>query len=220
MERSLQIIVSSAPYIFKGAVVTVELVVLVILIGTPAALVVALARNSRHSIIAVPVGFLSWAMRGLPPLVVLFFVYFVAPQAGFDIDPFPAAVIGMTFYTTFYLAEAFRGGLAAVDDSQRLAVRALALPRGRAFFRVLLPQALPAIVPPYISYTTEIVKDSALAGSIAVPEMMGNASQLIMRTGRPFQILLFVGALYVVLDALLLIAQAKAETRWQTLQRH
>jgi His/Glu/Gln/Arg/opine family amino acid ABC transporter permease subunit len=220
MERFLQIVAAAAPYIFKGAAVTVELVVLVILIGTPTALLVALARNSRHAVIAVPVGFLSWAMRGLPPLVILFFVYFVAPQAGFDIDPFPAALIGMTLYMTFYLAEAIRGGLAAIDQSQRLAARALALPRGRAFFRILLPQALPAIVPPYISYTTEIVKDSALAGSIAVPEMMGNASQLIMRTGRPFQILLFVGVLYVILDAVLLVVQARAERRWQTLQRH
>jgi His/Glu/Gln/Arg/opine family amino acid ABC transporter permease subunit len=220
MERSLAIVTSAAPYILRGATVTVELVVLVILIGTPMALLVAVARNSRYRLIALPIGLLSWAMRGLPPLVILFFVYFVAPQAGFDINPFPAAVIGMTLYMTFYLAEAVRGGLAAIDEGQRLAARALALPRGRAFFRVLLPQALPAIVPPYISYTTEIVKDSALTGSIAVPEMMGNASQLIMRTGRPFQILLFVGLLYVLLDALLLIAQAKAEKRWQTLQRH
>jgi ABC-type amino acid transport system permease subunit len=171
-------------------------------------------------VIAIPIGFLSWAMRGLPPLVILFFVYFVAPQIGFDVAPFPAAVIGMTLYMAFYLAEAIRGGLAAIDPGQRLAARALALRRGRAFFRILLPQALPAIVPPYISYTTEIVKDSALAGSIAVPEMMGNASQLIMRTGRPFQILLFVGALYVILDSVLLVAQAKAEKRWRTRHRN
>src|SRR5215472_16209402 len=125
MERSLQIVASAAPYILRGATVTVELVALVILIGTPMALLVAVARNSRYRLIALPIGFLSWAMRGLPPLVILFFVYFVAPQAGFDIDPFPAAVIGMTTYMTFYLAEAVRGGLAAIDQGQRLAARAL-----------------------------------------------------------------------------------------------
>jgi His/Glu/Gln/Arg/opine family amino acid ABC transporter permease subunit len=216
----LQVVLRAAPYILQGAAVTVELTLLVIAVSTPVALAVAIARNSRYAAVAVPIAFLSWAMRGLPPLVVLFFVYFVAPQLGFDIPPFPAAAIAMASYMTFYLAEAIRGGLAAVDPGQRLAARALALPRLRVLLRIVLPQALPAIVPPYISYATEVVKDSALAGSIAVPEMMGNATQLIMRTGRPFQILLFVGLLYVVLDSILLVAQSKAEVAWQTRQRH
>jgi len=210
----------AAPYIFEGAVVTLELVVAVLLVSTPLAFVVALARNSRHAFIAVPTAAASWMLRGVPPLVVLFFVYFVAPRAGLDIEPFAAAVIGMSLYTVFYLAEAVRSGLAAVPAGQKIAIQALALGRWHGFVRIVLPQALPAMIPPFINYATEVVKDSALAASIAVPEMMGNASQLIMSTNKPFQILLFVGGLYVAIDAVLLVGQAAAERRWRTMGQH
>ncbi len=216
----IHIVIGTAPFILRGAVVTIELILLVMLISTTLALPVALARNARRRWIAIPIGVASWAARGLPPLVILFFAYFGAPRLGLSLDPFPAAVIGMSAYMTFYLAEAIRSGLAAVPGGQYLAVRALAIGPLRAFFRVILPQALPAVIPPYINYTTEIVKDSALAGAIAVPEMMGNASQLILSTGRPFQILLFVAFLYAILDAALIAAQAVAERRWLTHQAH
>ncbi len=194
---------------------SLQLILCVGLISTLLAVPLALARNASKSWIAIPVGIASWAMRGLPPIVVLFFVYFVAPQIGITIDPFPAAVIGMSAYMAFYLAESVRGGLLAVDAGQHLAARALALGPARSFVRIVFPQALPAIVPSYISYTTEIVKDSALAGTIAVPELMSNAAQLITSLGKPFQILLMVGVVYVGLDGLLLGLQARAEARWR-----
>lgn len=219
MERSATLFANAAPYILQGAVVSLELIVIVLGTGTVLAVPLALARNAPQRWVSLPVGLMSWAARGLPPIVVLFLVYFVAPQLGITVDPFPAAAIGMTAYVSFYLAEAVRSGLAAVDPGQMLAIRALALGPLRGFVRVVLPQALPAMIPPYINYATEVVKDSALASAIAVPEMMGNASQLITSVGQPFQILLIVGAVYVILDGILLLAQAKAERRWLTRPR-
>ena len=210
---------NALPYILRGAVVSLELIAIVLGAGTALAIPVALARDARSRWISLPVGLASWAMRGLPPLIVLFFVYFVAPQFGVSVAPFPAAAIGMTAYVAFYLAEAARSGLAAVDPGQALALRALAIGPWRGFVRVTLPQALPAMIPPYVNYATEVVKDSALASAIAVPEMMGNAQQLITSVGRPFQILLIVGALYGLLDGVLLVAQGRAERRFTTKSR-
>lgn len=202
------------PFILRGVAVTVELVVVVLLISAPLAILVALARNARAPWIAMPIAVFSWIMRGIPPLLILFLVYFAFPQFGLDMKPFPAAVTGMTLYMTFYFAESVRAGLAAVDAGQYQAARALALPPVRTFFRIVLPQALPASIPSYISHATEVVKNSALTASIAVAETMGNAYQLIISTNRPFEILLFVAAIYATLDSILIVAQSRAERRW------
>jgi His/Glu/Gln/Arg/opine family amino acid ABC transporter permease subunit len=219
MDQFIPILQNALPYLLQGALVSLHLILIVLAAGTVLAIPLALARDARSRWISLPVGLASWALRGLPPIVVLFFVYFVAPQLGVTLDPFPAAAIGMTAYTAFYLAEAVRSGLAAVDPGQALAVRALAMPPSRGWLRIILPQALPAAIPPYVNYATEVVKDSALASAIAVPEMMGNATQLITSVGRPFQILLIVGAIYVALDSVLLTAQARAEHRQRARSR-
>jgi His/Glu/Gln/Arg/opine family amino acid ABC transporter permease subunit len=216
MESFLAIARNALPYLLQGALVSLRLILFVLLASTLLAVPLALGRDARRRWISLPVGLISWAMRGLPPIIVLFFVYFVAPQLGVSVDPFPAAVIGMTAYTAFQFAEAVRSGLAAVDPGQALATRALALSPPRALARIILPQALPAMVPPYVNYATELVKDSALASAIAVPEMMGNAQQLITSVGKPFQILLLVAAIYAALDGVLLVAQGRAERRFAT----
>ncbi len=211
----LAILPKITPFILKGAVVTVRMVLLVLLIGTPLAVLVALGRDSRSLWVSVPLGILSAFVRGLPPLLILFCAYFVLPLLGIKLEPFPAAVVGLTLYIVFYFAECVRGGLAAVPAGQQNAIRALGIPPVRAFCRIILPQAVPAALPAYIGHATEVVKNSALASAIAVPEMMGNASQLIMSVGRPFEILLFVAVIYALLDLGLLALQRACRQAWE-----
>lgn len=212
----LSILRTIAPFILEGALVTIRLVALVLVIGTPLAVLVALGRNSRFLWLSIPLGILSAFTRGLPPLLILFCVYFVLPLLGIRLNPFPAAVIGLGFYIVFYFAECVRGGLAAVPPGQQAAIRALGIPPIRGFCRIILPQALPAALPAYLGYATEVVKNSALASAIAVPEMMGNAYQLIMSTGRPFEILLLVAVIYALLDLGLLALQRVCQQTWQS----
>jgi His/Glu/Gln/Arg/opine family amino acid ABC transporter permease subunit len=211
MSLDFSIILEAWPFLLRGLWVTLQLVGIVLLVSAPLAVLVALARNSRRGWIAGPIGVLSWAMRGIPPLLVLFLVYFVLPQLGLKIQPFPAAVVGMTLYMMFYFGEVVRAGLAAVDPGQYQAARALGLPPLRTFLRIVMPQALPSTIPPYVSHATEVVKNSALTASIAVAELTGNAYQLIVSTGRAFEILIAIAVVYAAIDSLLLIAQAKAE---------
>ncbi|MBM3521473.1 MAG: amino acid ABC transporter permease [Alphaproteobacteria bacterium] len=213
MDLDFTIVFEAWPFLLRGVWVTLQLISLVLLVSAPLAVLVALARNSRHGWIAGPIGVLSWAMRGVPPLLVLFLVYFVLPQFGLPIKPFPAAVAGMTLYMMFYFAETVRAGLASVDAGQFQAARALGLPPARTFVRVILPQALPSTIPPYVSHATEVVKNSALTASIAVAELTGNAYQLIISTNRAFEILIAIAIVYGTIDAVLLLLQAKAERK-------
>jgi His/Glu/Gln/Arg/opine family amino acid ABC transporter permease subunit len=211
MNFDLAILLQIAPFVFRGAVVTLELVFLVLVVASVLSLPLALARNARAAWIAVPFAVLSWVIRGIPPLLILFVVYFAVPQLGVPLPPFTAAVVGLTVYTMFYFAEALRAGFAAVPPGQLAASRALALPPLRTLRRIVLPQALVSALPSLISYATEVVKNSALTASIAVAETTGNAYQLILSTGRPFEILTLVAAIYAVIDGALLAVQSYAE---------
>ncbi len=205
-----------APFVLHGAEVTLELVLAVLAITIAGCLPLALARDAQSRWIALPVGLLSWMIRGVPPLLMLFIVYFALPQFGLSLPPFLAAVAGLAIYTMFYFAEALRAGFAAVPRGQVDAARALALTRGQTMRRVVLPQALVPALPSMIGYATEVVKNSALTASIAVAETTGNAYQLILTTGRPFEILLLVAAIYAAMDGALLAFQTFAERRWLT----
>jgi His/Glu/Gln/Arg/opine family amino acid ABC transporter permease subunit len=206
---------AAAPFILRGAGITIALSAVVICISTPLAFFVALGRNSPVAALSWPLGIASSFARGIPPLLLLFASYFLLPAIGLRLDPFDAAAIGMIAYTTFYFAESLRAGLAAVPPGQHAAARALALPPVRTALRIILPQAIPAALPSYIGQATEVIKGSALTSSIAVPETMGNAYQLILATNRPFEILLLVAIIYAVLDSILLLAQGALDRRWR-----
>jgi polar amino acid transport system permease protein len=207
------------PYLIEGAWISLELVVLVTLISTPLAAVAALALNSRQPLIAGAAAVVSWIMRGVPPLVILFVAYFVFPQYGINLSPMVAAVLGFVAYNIFLLGEVMAGGFRSIPPSQHQAIAALGLPPTRTYLRILLPQALPAIIPPYISYTTDMVKGTALAGSIGVLELVTRANQVILATDRPFEILIGVAAIYGAVDAVLMSLQALAERHWAASRR-
>ncbi|MER2533695.1 MAG: ABC transporter permease subunit [Rhizobiaceae bacterium] len=148
MNLDFSIVPAIAPFLWQGVKVTLLLVAIVLVVTAPLALLVALGRDCRLGWLRVSLQYISWVIRGVPPLMILFCVFFIAPQAGLEIDAFPAAVIAMTLFMTFYFAEAIRAGLASVPKGQYQAALALGLPPGRTFGRIVMPQALPSIIPP------------------------------------------------------------------------
>lgn len=206
------------PALLRGTLVTIELTVAVILIATPLGVIVALLRGSPSRGIRAAILTLSWIFRGVPPLLILFFAFFVLPFLGLRLDPLPSAIVAMSSYMAFYFAEAFVAGLNSVPAGQWQAARALGLPPARILVRIVLPQTIPAALPPYISHTTEILKGTALAAAVAVPELSSAAKRVFVVTYRPLEILIVAAAIYAVLDALLLLPQFLGE-RWAALRR-
>jgi His/Glu/Gln/Arg/opine family amino acid ABC transporter permease subunit len=201
------------PALLRGTLVTIQLTVTVLVVATPLGVVAALLRGSGFAPVRFVMATLSGILRGTPPLLVLFFVFFGLPFLGITLPPFPSAVIGMTLYMTFYFAEVFRAGLKSVPVGQAQAAAALGIPRGRTLMRIILPQTLPAALPPYISHATEILKGTALAAGVAVPELTNAAKQVFVITYQPFAILLGAAAIYAVLDGSLILLQNFGE-RW------
>jgi polar amino acid transport system permease protein len=187
------------PVLLKGAVMTMELTCLSMLLGTTIGLGLALARISRSPLLNAPASLYIWWMRGTPLLMQLFLIYYGLPQAGITLDPFPAAVIGMTLNSSAYIAEILRGGILSIDNGQMEAARSLGMTYMQSMRWVIFPQTLPRIMPPLGNEAVARLKDSSLVSTIAMVDLMRSAQQMIATTFRPLEVFFAAGILYLVL---------------------
>lgn len=187
------------PVLLKGAVMTMELTCLSMLLGTTIGLGLALARISRSPLLNTSASLYIWWMRGTPLLMQLFLIYYGLPQAGITLDPFPAAVIGMTLNASAYIAEILRGGILSIDKGQMEAARSLGMTYMQSMRWVIFPQTLPRIMPPLGNEAVARLKDSSLVSTIAMVDLMRSAQQMIATTFRPLEVFFAAGILYLVL---------------------
>ncbi len=187
------------PVLLKGAVMTMELTCFSMLLGTTIGLGMALARISRSPLLNTSASLYIWWMRGTPLLMQLFLIYYGLPQAGITLDPFPAAVIGMTLNASAYIAEILRGGILSIDKGQMEAARSLGMTYMQSMRWVIFPQTLPRIMPPLGNEAVARLKDSSLVSTIAMVDLMRSAQQMIATTFRPLEVFFAAGILYLVL---------------------
>lgn len=215
MDIDLAVWATRGPYILKGLWLTLALVGGVLVISTPLAILVGVMLEARSRWLRLPAQTLSWLVRGIPPLIILFIVYYVLPiLLDLRLESLTAAILGFVIYNTFILGEVVAAGLRSVPSGQHEAIAAAGLPPLRALRRIILPQAMPTIIPPYVSYSMDMVKSTALAGAVGVTEMVTRANMAIVATNRPFEILIGVAVIYGVIDAMLIALQIWSERRW------
>jgi ABC-type amino acid transport system permease subunit len=118
-------------------------------------------------------------------LLQLFFVYFGLQQWGVSLTPLTAAILTLTVNSAAYMAEVVRSGLMSVDHGQKLAGRALGLSRLQVFRHIVWPQAFRIAIPPLMNSVVALIKDTALVGVIAVPEVLQVARNLVSNTFNP-----------------------------------
>jgi His/Glu/Gln/Arg/opine family amino acid ABC transporter permease subunit len=196
----------------KGAIITIALTAATLLSSTLLAIPTALGRRGPL-LTALPAGIYTWISRGIPEMVIIFFAFFGLPTWGIKVSPIYVAIIAFTSYNTAYFSEIFRAGLASVPRRQREAALALGLSPSRTLWRVIVPQAVPIMIPPYISQATEVVKGTALASVIGVPDLTGNARAVSALINRPFAVLGAAALIYLVLNSILLGLQFVTERR-------
>jgi polar amino acid transport system permease protein len=127
--------------------------------------------------------------RAVPLLVILVWTFFAFPLViGYALDPLQAGVVGLGLHSGAYIAEVIRSGLTSVRRGQMRAALALGMTRGQAIRTIILPQAAIRMLPPLGSQLVLVIKDSALAAVIAVPELMRQSQIVAGQTFRPFEI--------------------------------
>ena len=188
------------PDLLRGALISVELTVCVMVLSLVFGLLVALARLTRIRAVRIVATFYVEVVRGTPCMLQLFYIYFVLPAFGIKIPPFAAGVVGLTVNYSAYLSEVYRAGIQAVPRGQVEAAMALGMSRRLMMRRVILPQAIRIVVPPLGNYFISLFKDTALASTITVKELMFSGQIIAATNFQYFTIYTIAGIIYLGLS--------------------
>src|SRR5271163_4938550 len=138
-------------------------------------------------------------VRGMPALTLLFLIYFGLAPVGIVLNSFVAAVVALGLNGAAYLAEVYRAGIQAVDSGQREAAQMIGLRRRQVMRYVVLPQSLPAVLPPMGNYLVSLLKDTSIASLISAPELMLRSRDLAGTYYLPMEYYLLAGAMYLIM---------------------
>ncbi|WP_376705487.1 amino acid ABC transporter permease [Mesorhizobium sp. ISC25] len=200
------------PLLLQGVWLTVMITLLALCLATALGLVWALFRTSGIRWLTLPTRLLVDFVRGIPLLVVLFYIYFVAPEIGINLTALGAGTIGLGLAHSCYLGETFRAGIEAVDKGQVEAAKSIGMKRALMMRRVVLPQAVKIILPPYANNMIMLLKDSSLVSVISVQELTMQGKMLASSTFDNMTVFTLVALLYLCLTVPLNLFMRRVES--------
>lgn len=216
-ERLIQILIESFPKILMlGLKVTIPLTVISFVLGTMLAVVVALVQFANIKGLKQLARFYIWIIRGTPLLVQLFVIFYGLPSVGILIEPFPAAVLVFTISEGAYSAETIRAALESVPAGQMEAGYCVGMSYLQIMYRIILPQAFRTAFPPLFNSLISLLKNTSLASSITVTEMLMVTKRIIGVHYEPLALYLEVAFIYLVFSTVLTKVQAYGEKRLST----
>lgn len=197
------------PSLLKGLGVTIQVTVLSLLIAFVIGMISCMMGISSFRPVTWISKFYVWVVRGTPFIVQLFIIYFGIPQliqsmgVEFRLTSFQAAVITLSINAGAYMSEIFRGGIQAVPKGQMEAARSLGLSKGRAMIKVILPQALRICIPSLGNQFIITLKDTSLAATIALAEIVYMGKLYVGRTMQSFATYMIIGVMYLIIITIL-----------------
>ncbi len=172
----------------EGLLATLALSLLAFVLGGATGLLVLFARVGRSQNLRRLAKAYIQAFQNTPLLMQMFIVFFGSSMAGLDISPWTAAAIGLTLYTSAYLAEVWRGCVESIPSGQWEASSSLAMGYLQQMRHVVLPQALRLSIAPTVGFSVQIIKGTAVASIIGFSELTKLGSMLANATFQPFLI--------------------------------
>lgn len=215
-----------SPFVMRGVGWTLLLTIVAMAVAIPLALALVVMRESENPILTSAAWFWVWFFRGTPVYTQLAFwglfavlfprislaVPFGPELASIDsrwiVTPAVAAIVGLGFNESAYLAEIFRAGFRAIDRGQTEAAQALGMSQARIWTRILIPQAMRTIIPPTGNETIGMLKMTSLV--LAVPftlDLMFATNAIANRTYLPVPLLLVAASWYLVITSVLMVGQ-------------
>ncbi|MER7363508.1 amino acid ABC transporter permease [Nonomuraea wenchangensis] len=212
--------------ILHGLGQTVQLAVICTLLGTAIGIGVAVMRLSKNPVASSVAWLYIWIFRGTPDLLQLllwFNLALVFPTLSIPglweartidvITPFVAAMLSLSISAGAYIAENVRGAISAVDAGQLEAASALGLPKATTFRKIVMPQAMPTLIPAIGNHAIILLKLSSLASVISYTELMGSAQEIYYVNARVVELLFTIAIWYLVATSLAGVLQHYLE-KW------
>jgi polar amino acid transport system permease protein len=211
-DLSMPFIWENLPFLItQGVVTTVYVSAMSLLFASAIAIIGAIAKLSSNGMAYAIVSFYTSCFRGLPLLMQVYLIYMGLPQVGYVINAVPAGVLALSLCSGAYMTEIFRSGIASIDRGQWEASRSLGFGFALTMRRIILPQALPVIIPPMGNTFISMLKDSSLVSVLGVWELTYLAHSLGQPTFHTMEMLVTAAMIYWILSACLELVQSRIE---------
>ena len=196
----MQTVIEELPLLWQGVIITLQISVLVIVAGSLIGLFVGLGLLYGPAWLRPILRGYVDLMRGLPLLVTIFVIFYVPPSLGIEVNGFAAVVLALSLFAGAHISEIVRGAVSSVPRGQTDAARALGLTFWPRIWNIIVPEALPAIVPPWTNTAIEMVKGTSLAYLISVSELLFQTYKVVGRTGASMQLYIAAAVLYFAIN--------------------
>jgi len=190
---------SILPILLRGMVVTIQATLLGFVVAAILGLILAGLKSARARWISWPARVFTEFLRDTPLLVQLFFLYYVLPEYGLVLPAFMTGALALGVQYSAYTSEVYRAGLESITHGQTEAARALDISPMRTFGVIILPQAVPRIIPALGNYLVSIMKDVPVLSVVSILEMLNVARIIGDRSFNYMVPLTMVGGLYLIL---------------------
>ena len=201
------------PTLLGGAFVAAQVAAGALLLALAGGLLLALATLAPLRAARVAGRAYIELIRGTPALTQLFIIYFGLSDVGLSLSPMAAAIVGLGANGAAYLSEVFRAGILAIHHGQNEAALSLGMTPVDVMRFVVLPQATRIMVPPFCNYAIQLLKDTSLVSSVAAPEIMFRARNLVMETYLSMHIYLLVAGIYLSISIPLSVLASRLQRR-------
>ncbi len=205
---------SFSGFLLSGALTAFQISVIAVAAGVVLGLVLALMRLSSFAPFSAAAWFYIWFMRGTPVLLQLVFLYDALPPLGIKLDSFTTAVLGFALNEAAFCAEIIRGGILSVDRRQTIASASLGMGPFLTLRRIILPQAMRAILPALANQSISVIKGTSVASVIFVNELTFRSQQIVGQNFKFFTVFCAAGILYLVMTSAVAALQHELERRF------
>jgi len=201
------------PILMNGVALTIVVTIGSLLLSTVLGLVWAMMRVSGIGALAGLSASLINVIRGIPIIVLLFYLYFVMPDLGVTLSALQAAILGLGIAYSAYQAENFRAGIEAIDKGQIEAAQTIGMGWWLTMRRVVLPQAVRIVLPPYGNVMIMMLKDSSQASTITVAELALQGKLIASSTFKNTSVFTLVALMYLTMSIPLILLVRHFEKR-------
>ncbi|WP_046868055.1 amino acid ABC transporter permease/ATP-binding protein [Microvirga massiliensis] len=201
-------------FLIEGAILAVEITVLAMALGLLLGLLLALMRLSSIVWVSGAAWLYIWFVRGTPILLQLVFIYDALPLIGIRLDTFTTAVIAFALNEAAFSGEIIRGGILSVNRNQRIAAASLGMGPLLTLRRIVMPQALRAILPAIANDAVTMLKLTSIASVIFVNELTFRAQQIVGQNFEFFKVFAAAAVIYLVLTSVISAGQTWLERRF------
>jgi polar amino acid transport system permease protein len=202
------------PTLLEGLKITILASVLGAIVAAFVGLGFAILRRSPVPVISKTTGFVVEFIRGTPLLVQLYFIFYVLPDIGIRLPALVAGVIGLGIHYGTYAAEVYRSGIENVPRGQWEAAKAANLTTRQTWIHVILPQAIPPMIPALANYLIAMFKETPLLSAITVLELMNQAKSVANSSYRYIEPMTLVGIFFLIMSLISVVLLRWLEGRF------